>query len=66
MTAYLAFNLRRTLWLVWLLPAMAAFAQQVPVREVVLANGMRLLMVERQDNPTIERTPRHHGHRASL
>ncbi|HVN75184.1 MAG TPA: pitrilysin family protein [Thermoanaerobaculaceae bacterium] len=31
----------------------AAFAQQVKVREEVLANGMKLLMVERHDSPTI-------------
>ena len=53
MTAYFSSTLRRTLWLAWLLPGMAAFAQQVPVQEVQLANGMRLLMVERHDNPTI-------------
>jgi predicted Zn-dependent peptidase len=29
------------------------FAQQVPVKEVFLSNGMRLLMVERHDEPAI-------------
>lgn len=41
------------LWLVTLLSASVAFSQQVPVKEVQLDNGMRLLMVERHDNPTI-------------
>jgi len=31
----------------------AAFAQRVPVIEKTLSNGMRLLMVERHDDPTI-------------
>jgi predicted Zn-dependent peptidase len=30
-----------------------ALAQQVPVQEVVLANGMKLLMVERHDEPSV-------------
>src|SRR5580704_13137176 len=34
----------------WVLPVSA---QKVPVREVILDNGMRLLMVERHDEPTI-------------
>lgn len=37
-------------WLVALLPVAA---QQVPVIEQTLSNGMRLLMVERRDEPTI-------------
>lgn len=42
----------------WLLPLFAVFplvvlAQKVDVREEVLPNGMKLLMVERHDSPTV-------------
>jgi len=36
-----------------LISGVAASAQQVPVKEVTLANGMHLLMVERHDTPTV-------------
>ncbi|HAV64575.1 MAG TPA: insulinase family protein [Verrucomicrobiales bacterium] len=36
-----------------LLSPAASVCAQVPVKEVTLANGMRLLMVERRDNPAI-------------
>jgi len=38
---------------VWVALAGAAWGQQVPVVEKQLANGMRLLMVERHDEPTV-------------
>src|SRR5580693_6455214 len=34
----------------WVAPL---FAQKVPVKEVILDNGMRLLMVERHDDPSV-------------
>jgi predicted Zn-dependent peptidase len=45
--------LRRLIAVSVLISSVAASAQQVPVKEVTLANGMRLLMVERHDTPTI-------------
>jgi predicted Zn-dependent peptidase len=51
------FRMRRRLALSWFATSIAlsvgAVAQQVPVREETLANGMRLLMVERHDSPTV-------------
>lgn len=53
MTAIICKRSRLAIWLATLLSASVAYSQQVPVKEVQLANGMRLLMVERHDNPTI-------------
>ncbi|MCS7089543.1 MAG: pitrilysin family protein [Verrucomicrobiota bacterium] len=39
--------------LTWLIGSIPAAAQQVPVVEVELTNGMRLLMVERRDEPSV-------------
>ncbi|MCX7867806.1 MAG: hypothetical protein N2438_11920, partial [Limisphaera sp.] len=42
-------------WLVlfWGATLSAGFAQHVPVVEVTLSNGMRMLLVERHDEPSI-------------
>ncbi|MGC8916101.1 MAG: M16 family metallopeptidase [Thermoanaerobaculum sp.] len=47
--------MRRTSWffLVLLLLPWVLWAQKVEVREEVLANGMKLLLVERHDSPTV-------------
>ena len=46
---------RRIPWLVlcWIIAPGNGGGQQVPVTEVTLSNGMRLLMVERRDEPSI-------------
>jgi predicted Zn-dependent peptidase len=53
MTAICRHRLPPVACLIGLMFVGGAVAQQVPVKEVRLANGMRLLMVERHDNPTI-------------
>jgi predicted Zn-dependent peptidase len=48
-----ASRLRPLLRLFLAFTASAAFAQQVPVQEKILSNGMKLLMVQRADEPSI-------------
>jgi len=43
----------KNLAFLFLFPALAAFAQKVPVKEHFLSNGMKVLLVERHDAPSV-------------